>query len=182
MCYLFSLRIFWWLQVQKRFEALKKRKDPSAFTEEGEKNKILHREHNKLLENHPLVFLNVYRFGWENNETTARGGGTEAAAQRKEEREESKRSLATQIPTCIYFSTENYNWQSCGFWESVEGILTWYQMVSERTGNPTWTWGRWSWHRCHDGFWWVWFLEEVTALCWPHPFGDLLPWRYCSTP
>jgi hypothetical protein len=41
ICYLFSLRIFWWLQVQKRFEALKKRKDPSAFTEEGEKNKIL---------------------------------------------------------------------------------------------------------------------------------------------
>ncbi|ONM29148.1 C2H2 and C2HC zinc fingers superfamily protein [Zea mays] len=41
ICYLFSLRIFWWLQVQKRFEALKKRKDPSAFTEEDLDERIM---------------------------------------------------------------------------------------------------------------------------------------------
>lgn len=106
----------------------------------------------------------------------------ERKRQRKEKKKEKKVSTIMQhkwqIPACCLFN-DFFIFElkiiTGSSTESVQFILTLYQMFSERTGSPTWTWGRWPWHCCHDGFWWVWFLKEVTTLCWLHLFGDLHP-------
>jgi hypothetical protein len=66
-----------------------------------------------------------------------------------------------------------------GCWDSVEFVITWCQMVSERAGWPEWIRGHWPWCRCYDGFWWLRHLKEVSAascdiLCWFVAAEDIL--------
>ena len=97
--------------------------------------------------------------------------------ERKRQRKEKKKEKKVSVTCChffsFYFELKIITDSPLGFENQYNSYSLWYQMVSERTGSPTWTWGRWPWHCCYDGFWRVRFLKKVSALCWLHIFSDL---------
>jgi hypothetical protein len=49
--------------------------------------------------------------------------------------------------------------------KSVEFIVTGCQMVSERAAWPEWTWGRWTWCCCYDGFGHLTEVNDASGSC-----------------